>query len=84
MIALDRGKRDSQEKPIKGFVAKFKMEFPVALLKGEGRQEIIDKYMVGPIPHIIVIDRKGIIRQVMVGGNSAALDAMVKKLLDEK
>lgn len=66
-----------------GFVKDFNMTWPVAF---DEKQLTHSKYHVGAIPHMVLIDRKGVIRRIEVGhteeGEAATL-GLLKKLLAE-
>lgn len=67
---------------MKGFVTDFKITWPVAFTDGAPAKA----YGVSAIPHVVVIDRKGVVRYMRVGvgpENAAALRKMVEKCLAE-
>ncbi|MES1228203.1 MAG: TlpA disulfide reductase family protein [Armatimonadota bacterium] len=66
------------------FVKNYNMEWPVIF---DTKQVTMSKYHVGPIPHMVLIDKKGVIRKVQVGNTEegeAETLALVKKLVDEQ
>lgn len=66
------------------FVKEYKMTWPVIF---DENQETHAKYHVSEIPHMVVIDRKGVVRRVEVGHTvegEAELAALVKKLIAER
>jgi thiol-disulfide isomerase/thioredoxin len=67
---------------VKGFLAKNKLPWPVAIEK----EPVTHKaFGVEPLPHTVLIDRKGIVRTVHVGGKGFAdLLPEIEKLVAEK
>jgi thiol-disulfide isomerase/thioredoxin len=67
---------------VKGFLAKNKLPWPVAVEK----EPVTHKaFGVEPLPHTVLIDRKGIVRTVHVGGKGFAdLLGEIEKLVAEK
>lgn len=66
----------------------FKIAINPQLARGDTvTQDAERRYMVGGIPEIVVVDRKGIIRATVIGwdaGNEQRLTAFIDKLLTEK
>jgi thiol-disulfide isomerase/thioredoxin len=67
---------------VKGFLAKNKLPWPVAIEK----EPVTHKaFGVEPLPHTVLIDRKGIVRTVHVGGKGFTdLLPEIEKLIAEK
>lgn len=62
------------------------LPFQIAINPADSRA-LDDRYSVGGIPQIVIIDRKGVIRATVVGwdvGNEARFAAFIDKLLAEK
>jgi cytochrome c biogenesis protein CcmG, thiol:disulfide interchange protein DsbE len=67
---------------VKGFLAKNKLPWPVAIEKDPVTHKA---FGVEPLPHTVLIDRKGIVRTVHVGGKGFTdLSAEIEKLVGEK
>ena len=67
---------------VKGFLAKNKLPWPVAIEKDPVTHKA---FGVEPLPHTVLIDRKGIVRTVHVGGKGFTdLLAEIEKLVAEK
>lgn len=68
---------------MKDFIKEFNLTWPVAFTDGSASKA----YGVSAIPHLVVIDRKGIVRYVQVGYGTAPvgkLKSTLEKLLAEK
>jgi thiol-disulfide isomerase/thioredoxin len=83
----NREKRDMKPEDeyarMEGFRKDFKMEWPVMF----GTRENFEKVGLSGIPHVILVDRKGIVRRVKVGfdkAGEAAFRAEIEALLAEK
>jgi len=67
---------------VAGFVKSQKAAYPMVLL---GKHDSLQDYAVTGLPHVVLIDKKGVIRRVFTGMYSEKSFLMaVKKLLDEK
>jgi thiol-disulfide isomerase/thioredoxin len=72
---------------LKDFAEYHKLEHRLVVLSAEENKQVSKDYKVTGIPHVVVIDRKGIVRLVKVGSgeaNAKAIEETVKKLLDDK
>ncbi len=61
-------KPDAEFDLMKGFVKNYQMDWPVVF---DAKQVTHSRYNVGAIPHLVVIDRKGIVRHIQVGAGEA-------------
>ena len=70
------------------FVAKFverhNMDYLVMALDQKDAAKTLTAYGVNAIPEVVLIDRQGIVRQVIVGGGTEKIDEEVAKLLAER
>ncbi len=89
--ALERGEKATAAQEngmLRDFAAFHKLEHRLQAMSKEDWTKIANKeYQVQGIPTVVLIDRKGIVRMIKVGSgeaNAKALDAEIKKLLDEK
>lgn len=65
------------------FVKTFSMTWPVVF---DPKQQTQASYHVGSIPHVVLIDRKGLIRKVEIGNtpeNEAEIQALVQQMVRE-
>ncbi|MCX6578746.1 MAG: redoxin family protein [Candidatus Aminicenantes bacterium] len=70
---------DEERTLVKGFVDRIKITYPVAIANGK---EAFDAYGVSGIPTMILIDKKGNIRDITVGaGDESQLEAKINELL---
>lgn len=76
---------DQMENPevVNAFAAKFNLTFPL-LLDGDGA--INRQYLVSALPTSFFVDRKGVIRDMMIGGSMSRefIEGKIKTLLEEK
>lgn len=70
---------DEERVLVKGFVDRFKITYPVAIANGK---EAFEAYGVSGIPTMVLIDKKGNIRDITVGaGDESQLEAKINELL---
>jgi thiol-disulfide isomerase/thioredoxin len=80
-------KKDQEQEMLKDFAAHHKLDHRLEPLAREEWKKLSTAYSVRGIPTAVLIDRKGIVRMIKVGSgkaNAEALEAEIKKLLDEK
>ena len=68
---------------LRDFKKKFNLRYGFAILDGD-KNDL--NYTVSSIPTTFLIDRRGVVRFISIGSSdweSAALDKMIKKLIDE-
>jgi len=90
--ALERGEKAvtaAQENGmLRDFATFHKLDHRLQAMSKDDWTKVANKdYQVRGIPTVVLIDRKGIVRMIKVGSgeaNAKALDAEIKKLLDEK
>ncbi|MCK5004613.1 MAG: TlpA family protein disulfide reductase [Candidatus Aminicenantes bacterium] len=74
--------RDKEIELIKGFVERFKIDYPVAI-SDEGAD--FDSYMISGIPTMIFIDRDGNVDYIKIGsGNHNSVKEKIEELLGNK
>lgn len=88
-VAKDEEKptKEKEQEMLRGFAAHHKMDYRVVAVSKESWQTSCKDYGVTGIPEVVVIDRKGNVRLVVVGGgekNCKSIDDMVKELVEEK
>jgi thiol-disulfide isomerase/thioredoxin len=72
---------------LKDFAAHHKLEHRLQAMSQDEWKALSATYKVPGIPQVVLIDRKGVVRMVKVGSsaeNAKAIEAEIKKLLDEK
>jgi thiol-disulfide isomerase/thioredoxin len=82
-----QGNKESEQEMLKEFAARHKLKHLLMTLPGEEATRTFYQYDVDPIPHVVVIDRHGIVRLVCIGGteaNTKAIGEEIAKLLAEK
>jgi len=75
--------KEKEFEKMHGFVKDFAISWPVVF---DPQQLTQSSYHVGSIPHVVVIDRKGMIRKVAIGNtpeNEAEIASLVKQLVSE-
>ena len=64
----------------------FKVAINSAPTPGRGRSKLEEAYRVGPIPQIVIVDKRGVIRHIVIGWdneNADRLGRVIDQLLDE-
>lgn len=70
---------EEEKKLIKGFLERFKIEYPIAIAENK---KGFEKYFVAGIPTMVLINKKGLIEDIKVGsGDEKALEEKINKLL---
>jgi peroxiredoxin len=75
---------DTDRELLKAFAAHHKIEYPVMALHREKCLKVFDAYIVDGLPQTVLIDRRGNVHAVYVGGSTLRnpeLEAEIKKLL---
>jgi thiol-disulfide isomerase/thioredoxin len=78
---------EQEQGMLKDFIGHHKLEYRIMGLSEEGFKEAAANYGIRGIPHVVVIDRKGVVRMVRVGSgptNATAIHEEIKKLVAEK
>lgn len=78
---------DQEHDMLKDFVAHHKLNHRIITLPRDGWKQTGADYRITGIPHVVLIDRKGIIRMVRVGSgpeNAAAIHEEIRRLIAEK
>jgi peroxiredoxin len=78
--------RQSDQAMLKAFAKHHKLDHLQLLLTKQNALKTFDAYVVNGVPQVVLIDRKGIIRQIDINGekNSAQVEKELQKLLAEK
>jgi hypothetical protein len=86
VVTVKQADRASDRVLLAAFAVHHKIEHPVLALSKEAALATNDAYVVNGVPQLVLIDRKGIIRLIDLGGekSSAAVETEIKKLLAEK
>jgi thiol-disulfide isomerase/thioredoxin len=87
LTKADKLTKKEEQEMLTDFVAHHKLAHRIVTLSKDDWKKVLGEYKVSGIPHVVVIDRKGVIRMVKVGSgeeNARAVEDEVKKLLDEK
>ena len=80
----DGGQADAQRARLEKFIRQHNMDYLVLLLDKNEAGRILPAYGVSGIPQVVLIDRKGMVRNVIVGGGrDEEIDEGVVKLLAE-
>lgn len=72
---------------LKDFAEHHKLNHILMTVPRENMEKIYEEYKVRGIPHVVLIDRKGVVRLVKVGAGEAtakAIEEMIKTLIGEK
>lgn len=78
---------DQERQMLKNFSEHHKVEYRMMVLPKDEWKEVSKKYHIIGIPTLIVVDRKGDLRHVMVGGGEAKekeLREVIEKCIEEK
>lgn len=79
--------RIQEQNMLKDFAAHHKLEHLLLTVPADEADKLFDAYRVSAIPQVVLIDRKGIVRLVKVGGGldtAREVEARIKELLAEK
>jgi cytochrome oxidase Cu insertion factor (SCO1/SenC/PrrC family) len=78
--------RNSDQALLNAFAAHHKVGHLLMALPKQNALDAFDAYVVNGVPQVVLIDRKGIVRLIDVGGakGSATVESELKKLLAEK
>jgi len=84
-VTVQQADRQSDRALLAAFAAHHKLEHPLLVLPKEDAVTAFDAYAVNGLPQMVVIDRKGMIRKIDLGGAaSGEVENEIKKLLAEK
>jgi peroxiredoxin len=87
LTKADSATKASEQALLKDFAAHYKMDFLVLALPKDDAIRTFEAYGAKHIPHMVLVDRKGIVRMVRTGGaedNMRQIEMELKKLLAEK
>jgi thiol-disulfide isomerase/thioredoxin len=79
--------QEEENAMLKDFVAHHKLPYRIMAVSQDGWKDAGRDYGIQGIPHVVVLDRKGMVRMVRVGAsdeNAEAIREEVRKLLAEK
>jgi thiol-disulfide isomerase/thioredoxin len=84
--AIADANKDTEQEMLKDFAAHHKLKHLLMTMPKEEILETFKGYGVTGIPHVVLIDRKGVVRLVRIGSgedNAKAIETEIKKLLAE-
>jgi hypothetical protein len=83
---LKKTDRKSDRALFTAFAEHHKVEHRILALSKQNALDAYNAYVVNGVPQVVVIDRKGIVRLIDIGGEKGAanVEAMIKKLIAEK
>jgi thiol-disulfide isomerase/thioredoxin len=85
VVAVPEADKKSEQAMLKEFAAHHKLDYLLMALNKDDALKTFDTYAVSSFPQLVLIDRKGMVRSVVVGEKSApALESEIKKLLAEQ
>jgi peroxiredoxin len=85
IVQLADSDKKAEQAMLKEFAGHYKLDYLVMALAKEDALKTFDTYAVNSFPQLVLIDRKGMVRSVVVGEKSApGLEAEIQKLLAEK
>jgi peroxiredoxin len=71
--------KEEELKLTKGFCDRFKITYPIAIADG---RDVFNTYGISGIPTMVMIDKKGIVKEIEVGaGPSDQLKNKIKELM---
>jgi hypothetical protein len=77
----------AEQQMLKEFAGKHKLDYLLMTLPPGQYDKTADAYSVRGIPHVVLIDRRGMVRMVRIGAgeaNAKALENEIRKLLEER
>src|SRR5262249_17400521 len=87
LAATEKLTQEKEQEMLKAFGKHHKLEHRLLPLDKEDQKKVYTDYQVGGIPHVVLIDRKGVVRFVRVGADEESakeIEAKLKELIDEK
>lgn len=85
--AVENANKTTEQEMLKDFATHYKLKHILITMPKDEVLETFKNYDVSGIPHVVVIDRKGIVRMVRVGSgeaNAKDIETEINKLLGEK
>jgi len=87
LTKLEKSDRMTEQAMLKEFAAYHQLDYLVTVLGKDNALAAYDAYVVNGVPEFVLIDRKGVVRFIVVGDREAAftaLEAEIKKVLADK
>ena len=87
LTRLESQTREGEQEMLTDFAAHHKLEHLLMTLPEEALKKTFTDYRVTGIPHVVLVDRQGVIRLVKVGAgeaNARAIEAKILELLEAK
>ncbi|MCS7300277.1 MAG: TlpA family protein disulfide reductase, partial [Fimbriimonadales bacterium] len=72
--------QDNPQQRAEEFAREFKLSFPVLV---DAENKVVEQYQVGGVPTTFIIDKQGVIREVVVGADVAKIKQTIETLLKE-
>jgi thiol-disulfide isomerase/thioredoxin len=82
----DKLTKEKERRMLRSFAKHHKLEHLLVTVPREQSKKVFEEYQVQGIPQLVLIDRKGVVRMVLVGnteGNTRALEKQLKELVEE-
>jgi len=86
MYNQDQDERAKEQQMLKEFTASYELAYRIQVNSKEDWERLCANYKVQYLPHVVLIDRKGMVRMIKEGSgeqNARALESAIKKLLEE-
>lgn len=86
LVSAAKADHQSDQALLRAYAAHHKVEHPLLVLTKDDALSTNDAYVVNGVPQTVLIDRKGIVRAIDVGGEktNANVENEIKKLVAEK
>jgi peroxiredoxin len=85
VVPVEKADRKSDEAMFKEFADHHKLDYTLMTLRKDEALKTFDAYGVNGMPQLVLIDRSGVVKSVVVGEkNAAGLEQEIKRVLAEK
>ena len=83
---VKKADRKSDQALFSAFAAHHKIEHRMLALSKQEALDAFNAYIVNGVPQVVLIDRKGMVQMIDIGGlkGAVAVETMIKKLIEEK